>query len=496
MEGITEPPNSPGRSTRTRIALALLVLLLGGCAGIPQEIAESEKGATCAQQFQQLDERVEAGSTRDAGDTRIDGFPWLRINRFLASRLPAETDEQAWEAWLEALRQLDLEGRRYELANLHGIEPEHPQLQAMLAPLEDCGRELNQKILASTGLRGKLTEQARVPDDYRRSQRWLGAYPISRWFVLAGVARLHADQKDWLGQEHEAGPGALALRYAGTGLPAPETTIQDIPRDPLGRPKPTPAQERELFRQHAPVWEIHTESRADRIGQPRWRGNPRPEVDTDQPVEYRFLSRAEFDGEAVLQLNYMVWLPERPPREGWLDRLLAGHMDGLIWRITLDGEGRVLAGESLHACGCYYMVFPGSGLTPRGDRPGGEPVFMGPPLPERPDSEQLVLVREPSSHYLLGIDTIRREREREPLAVRPADSLRSLPDADGRRSLYGTDGIVPGTQRPERWLLWPMGIRSAGAMRQPGRHAIAFAGIRHFDDPDLLDNHFRRKDPE
>jgi hypothetical protein len=31
-----------------------------------------------------------------------------------------------------------------------------------------------------------------------------------------------------------------------------------------------------------------------------------------------------------------------------------------------------------------------------------------------------------------------------------------------------------------------MGIRSPGAMRQVGRHAIAFVGRRHFDDPFLI----------
>jgi len=36
-------------------------------------------------------------------------------------------------------------------------------------------------------------------------------------------------------------------------------------------------------------------------------------------------------------------------------------------------------------------------------------------------------------------------------------------------------------------VLWPMGVASAGAMRQWGRHATAFIGRRHFDDPWLLD---------
>jgi hypothetical protein len=71
------------------------------------------------------------------------------------------------------------------------------------------------------------------------------------------------------------------------------------------------------------------------------------------------------------------------------------------------------------------------------------------------------------------------------------DNLRSLPMPDGRwRSVYDGDGIVPGTERSERFLFWPMGIRSAGAMRQWGRHATAFVGRRHFDDADLIDRRF------
>jgi hypothetical protein len=62
----------------------------------------------------------------------------------------------------------------------------------------------------------------------------------------------------------------------------------------------------------------------------------------------------------------------------------------------------------------------------------------------------------------------------------------------GRRSLYAQDAIVPGTERLERYIFWPMGIASAGAMRQWGNHATAFVGRRHFDDPFLLDRAFHR----
>jgi hypothetical protein len=60
----------------------------------------------------------------------------------------------------------------------------------------------------------------------------------------------------------------------------------------------------------------------------------------------------------------------------------------------------------------------------------------------------------------------------------------------GHRSLFAGNAIVAGSQRSERWLLWPTGVLSPGAMRQWGNHATAFIGRRHFDDPYLLENFF------
>jgi hypothetical protein len=60
----------------------------------------------------------------------------------------------------------------------------------------------------------------------------------------------------------------------------------------------------------------------------------------------------------------------------------------------------------------------------------------------------------------------------------------------GRRSLFDPDGLVAGSERGERWLFWPMGVREPGAMRQWGHHATAFVGRRHFDDPDMMDRYF------
>ena len=81
-----------------------------------------------------------------------------------------------------------------------------------------------------------------------------------------------------------------------------------------------------------------------------------------------------------------------------------------------------------------------------------------------------------------------------PYRMAAESDVRSLPTADGRRrSLYGPDGIISQSDRPERFILWPMGIANAGAMRQWGTHATAFIGRRHFDDPFLFDGMLNRE---
>jgi hypothetical protein len=124
-------------------------------------------------------------------------------------------------------------------------------------------------------------------------------------------------------------------------------------------------------------------------------------------------------------------------------------------------------------------------------RPSTEWAFIPAALPAIAESERLVLTLRSRSHYLAN--------------VRPAtattgtiydfaeyDELRTLPlPQGGTRSLFGPDGLIAGTERGERFLFWPMGIASPGAMRQSGTQATAFVGRRHFDDADILEKRFR-----
>ena len=58
----------------------------------------------------------------DAGARPVPGFPYLRVDRFLASFRAEVKDEAAFREWAGHLRRLDQEARRIELQNLPRAE--------------------------------------------------------------------------------------------------------------------------------------------------------------------------------------------------------------------------------------------------------------------------------------------------------------------------------------------------------------------------------------
>ena len=192
----------------------------------------------------------------------------------------------------------------------------------------------------------------------------------------------------------------------------------------------------------------------------------------------------------MLQLVYTFWFRERPSRSQ-LD-LLAGRLDGLIWRVTLDAAGTPMIYDSIHACGCYHLFFPTDAVAARPRDDGlNEGLFAPQRVHALGPRERIVLRLESGTHYIQRVGVDSRRDGATPLRFEDERRLASLPlRAGGTRSAYRSDGLMAGSERAERFLFWPMGIESAGQMRQWGRHATAFVGRRHFDDPRLLDSYF------
>jgi hypothetical protein len=260
--------------------------------------------------------------------------------------------------------------------------------------------------------------------------------------------------------------------------------------DPLGLPA---LSARELTRAaalYAPSFEIAITGDYDRFGPLRWGGSAVPLVDATAAAAYVQQAYTRYQDRVLLQLVYTIWFAERPPEDG--ADLLAGQLDGLVWRVTLAPDGEPLLYDTIHPCGCYHQFFPTPRAKPRAaPDPREEWAFVPLTLPRVDQAERPLVRLAPRTHYVERVTLVRGADSVARYAFLDYDLLRSLPLPEGgRRSIFGVDGLVAGSERAERFLYWPMGIASAGAMRQWGRQATAFVGRRHFDDADLIERRF------
>ncbi len=482
------------------VMVAILPLFLQACAEWQplQPLIVTEQ-FDCERLFQEMDQRVSESGVADAGSARLADFPELRVDRFLASFAKENLTGEAYAAWLERLRQLDQTARMIEWRNLPSEAKS--SLQAHFgANVEEavnvCGYILVEQDLIYPSRRSRLLAEVEPPDAYSAWQRIFGLYFLSRWAIVEGVWRVQWEMREpFIKPDQDQSAAGQLIRYTPPtrnvlGTDEVAKILEHSADNPLGIPEPSDVQLDLLFSTFAPVWAVDTANDSDRIGTVRSGEDRNAAIDTNQPVVYRLVSHTRFGGKILLQLNYAVWFPARSP-EAWLD-IYAGRFDGLIWRVTLGMDGKPLAYDSIHSCGCYYQIFPGEGLRVVQPQDGSEPILSPMPILGSKPGERLGVSLSSRTHFIRGIASEAVEPESKIYGWRDYDELRSLPLPDGRhRSLFDTDGLVPGSERPERFLLWPMGVPSAGAMRQWGTHAIAFLGKRHFDDPRLLEKLLR-----
>jgi len=489
-----------------RLGVAGMFVALAGCSTTPSQSLSSTPDATqaCRALFERVDVAVDDAGVRDAGAARIDGFPWLRVTRPLASFRDEVDDPERFAAWVDRLAAADQSARRHEIANLAGDTRE--RLRAQWAPvatrhdlpaglteaMSACRAPLRADTLGDTDARERLRAEAVAPDAYNTWQRVLGFYPVAWRVARPRVEAFQAERAEAFDSAVTDTPDLRRYATPAEVPPEPAHLARDMARDALGIPAPDERTRAQLLAAHAPQWAVTTASDADRPGALTLDAQGRPTVRTGTPVEYRRLSWTRMDGDVLLQLTYQLWFPERPA-DGWID-LYAGHLDGILWRVTLGPDGEPIAYDSIHPCGCYYTLFPTEGWSVADVPDDAEPVASPAEPPALADDERMVVGLEAGTHYLAGLDTVERPAAGERLAPLQLQRLRSLPLPDGgRASAFAEDGLIPSSARGERLFLWPLGVPSAGAMRQWGTHAIAFIGRRHFDDPDLLESLLERE---
>jgi hypothetical protein len=421
----------------------------------------------CRDWFAAQQTALDRRDIHDAGSTRVDGHPHLRVNRWLAFLYGEANSDARRELWLQLAADEARRGWQAELTRLHGD-------RHWAAELDHCLNELT-RFSAFYGV-----PLPQVEDGYANWQRVLGIYPLSRRMATPSMRRYQRDMQARLRR-----PARPALRHY---LPEAFQGNQPVPNalapNAFDLPLPRGGSRDALLAHYAPVLSIADLGDDNLPGRVRLNAG-KAEIDSHEPVVYQWLSWTRYRGHNLLQLNYQFWFTRRP-KKGLFD-IYAGELDSLIWRVTLKPDGNVLYYDSIHACGCYHKVFTvARGLYPA-KSDGDRPIYAAQPAANAA-SRRISLLIEPDTHYLVRVAAFSADAEQYRYQRLDADELRQLPDQRGGfDSLFNARGLIPESRRSERFLLWPLGVPSAGAMRQPGRHAIAFIGRRHFDEPTITE---------
>lgn len=462
---------------RTLASASLLAgLLATGCTNLAPAPADG-----CTALFGALQEVTQAH--RDAQYHRLAGFSGLRSDRLLAALGPRAQSPAQRRLWLQRLAERDAEASRIEIAQLPSDRRHDWAGQARQNALGECRTAQVQRLAGDSRAFASAVEAAQVPDDYRDWARVLGLNPLIEPLFRRGIAAWQRTAARATAPEHEA----RWLNYRPLASESPGALL--LREDALGLPQATAEQLDALFARHAPWLSIEQASHSDRIGSPYYGADGRREFNPLQTRLYQHAGWSQLDGRWHLQLVYQFWFSQRP-RPNALD-LYGGKLDGLLWRVTLDRQGNALLYDSIHPCGCWHRFYLPANSPLQFRQPADEEARLAKRL--QFDGKQApTLWLSAGEHSLVWVDGRRPPYPALSYQRVSLDRLRQLPHPQGQRSLYDRDGLVPGSERLERWLLWPSGVRSPGAMRQWGRHATAFIGRAHFDDPHSLQRYFQQ----
>ena len=467
-----------------RVMLLCSIMLVTACAA-PLKLPSGEPGEKCRAQYAEIDARIDAGGVRDGLYHRVPDFPFMRSDRLMASFAgDIGDDKEKLYNWIQYLRENDNAAREVELINL-GLNV--GQRSDILLNLRACSSWLVDLEMEDGRWRQHLLDSAVPPDSYSSFRRAIGLHPLAKPLLRRRIEAEHAAAL----AEHALplsaldSPGPLKLwRVKPTADPAlVPRNFSTALHDRLGLVGFQLSNWTALAEENAPPLWIEQGGDFDLPGAAQL-GESSPGVDTDRPSVYWWASFARFGGETLVQLNYAVWFSARPPMPGQQD--LAGPLDGLIWRVTLDPDGRALAYESLQASGLGYQIFPVQVMERKALDPG---TIELPLIPQAKVSAGEIAVRVQSGSHRVRrvVELSQAAGENREYRLRPFEELFTLPaPGGGTRSLFDARGLVPGSDRSGGWSLWSTGIPSPGAMRQIGHHPTARIGRAHFDDPFLL----------
>jgi hypothetical protein len=490
--------------------LVLSLLFLSGCASLsPRPVPITSNSLEgCQAFFSQLEGQVKEAGVREASDFLIPGFPYLRTNRFLSSMKNRINEEREREQWLRWMRTLDLLARQREIRNLADdrvlslqvIETLQPSRSEVFTRVESCSEKLLDRDKSLPDFNATLASRVDVPDEYSFFRRAIGLYPLLLLPVAVVNHKAHVKTRSWF----ETGLDQLSILGRLTAY-APQENILlleeevramiEDSKNGLGVPLPEEDQGKKLAWSFAPILIQDVAAPYDQLGQVAWKGN-RLAINPERPTVYYYFSHAFLREEPILQINYVLWYSDRagetPPS------IEKGPMDGLTYRVSLDLQGKVFMVDGINNCGCYHFFAPAKEEVERiVSRPFRPDPFVPQWLPVIPSGNRMGMRVSSSWHQVERLLSVAESPDAILYSLVPYDDLKALPKEEGgTESIFDPRGIVKGSERAERFILFSMGIPKIGSMRERGHHAIDLIGRAHFDDPFLFDRSFIFKEAE
>jgi hypothetical protein len=401
------------------------------------------------------------------------------------------------------MQKLGLDSRKREVANLPDekipflMEKDAgvPERDHLVARVESCSSELLSNDQRRPEFFETLYPLVKVPDEYSFLMRAAGFYPLVALPVAIATRNVQRKIRSWYETSLDELPiyGSLQPFAPANRVSLPENEIREMIKEsrnnPLGIPLLDPEKKEKLVLSFAPVFIQDVAGPYDRIGRMAWKGD-RPEVVSEKPAVYYYISHAFLKGEPIVQINYVLWYSERTgDRSPKIER---GHIDGLTIRLSFDGQGELFMVDVVNDCGCYHFFAPEKDRVERViSRAFQFDPFVPQWLPVISPEKSLGIRINSGWHQVQRLIATEEPTPLTYYELIPYDALEALPHKDGRaESIFDARGIVKDSKRIERFILFSMGIPSIGSMRQRGHHAVELIGRTHFDDPYLFEKSF------
>ena len=384
-----------------------------------------------------------------------------------------EAGRNQWVRWMQAL---DLKGRKEEITNLPdaGIlalgESGEMDRERLYSRVEFCSSQLLENDRKRPDFYSTLDPLVKIPGEYSTFRQLIGLYPIMSLPVQVSSYYSRKKFQIWF----DEGLGSLRLDgrlqaftpEGGIILEESELAglMEEWRQNPLKIPLPSRQQEDRLIHAFAPVFIQDVVASYDRPGKVAWEGE-RVEIGVEKTTVHYYLSYLFLKGEPILQINYVLWYSaragENPP---WFEK---GHLDGLTLRVSLDSRGRLFMVDVINNCGCYHLFVLEKVKVERVVSWPYEPApFVPQWLPVFLPEERLGIRLNSGWHQVQRLLAVKEPANAISYELVPYDVLESLPHENGRReSIFDALGIAKGSERPERFILFSMGIRKIGSMR-------------------------------